>query len=252
MYINTSSKEMMELSVCEALNINKEELGDLLETCYNKFQKDHHVFIIDNQYDYFYDFVKKHLCMNIDYVMFTHLSRRLDDSKCSNCLKDVLLDKSLGLFLKSYGITFEYDEYLKLFIDNHEVDLNNDYYLNQRLYDDYSLKGFMFSDVLDIDSYQYGSEIINLLDKYADIVDDFIDKSIFYQFNYLVPLDKVYFDNYDELNDIDKQYHIIVKTLQRLYFYRYDQDFIYEDEEYIGIYEKYILKEDELLSKREL
>ena len=45
------------------------------------------------------------------------------------------------------------------------------------------------------------------------MIDDFIDKSPFYQFEYLVPIDEVYFENYEELSYQDKQHHIIVKSL---------------------------------------
>ena len=255
MYINTSSKAFMELSVCEALNINKEELSEILETCYNMFQKDHHVFIIDNQYDYFFDYVKNHLCKEIDQVLFIHLSRRLDKCNDGKSLKDVLIsDTILSSFLKNYGISFKYDEYIRLFIDDCEIDLNelNNYtyeYLKERFSHDYSFKGYMFNQC--IDEHINGPELLGYLDYFKDISDDFIDKSIFYQFDYLVPLDKVYFDNYDELSDIDKQYHIVVKVLQRLYFDKYDSQFNDDDNEVMGIVDDY-LEDKYLLNKSKL
>lgn len=108
MYINTHSKDGLITSMLEVLNIRNSELDELLETCYEKFQKNHHVFILDNQYDYFFDFVKQHLCKKIDQVLFTHISRRLDNSNISCGLKEVLSqESSLKLFLEKHGITFK-------------------------------------------------------------------------------------------------------------------------------------------------
>ena len=84
MYINTTLQIMMVKSICEALNICKDDLNDLLDICYIEFQKERSVIILDDQYDYFMDYVKKHLCINIDYVNFYHLSRRLNDNKDDN------------------------------------------------------------------------------------------------------------------------------------------------------------------------
>ena len=78
MYINTTTIDLIEQSVYDSLNINKQELDDLLEECYNLLQNDHHVFMLDEQYDFFNEYVRNHIVEEIDKVMFIHLSRRLD------------------------------------------------------------------------------------------------------------------------------------------------------------------------------
>ena len=58
MYINTRSYQDMKISICEVLNIDDKQLDDLLENCYQQFQVNHPVFILDDQYHYFLDYVK--------------------------------------------------------------------------------------------------------------------------------------------------------------------------------------------------
>ena len=66
MYINTRSYQDMKISICEVLNIDDKQLDDLLENCYQQFQVNHPVFILDDQYHYFLDYVKKHLIVDLD------------------------------------------------------------------------------------------------------------------------------------------------------------------------------------------
>lgn len=61
------------------------------------------------------------------------------------------------------------------------------------------------------------------------IIDAFIEKSKFSELAYLVPLNEITFDDYDNLSEQEKQYHIVAKVLQRLYSYKYDEDFIGDD-----------------------
>ena len=101
MYINTRSYQDMKISICEVLNIDDKQLDDLLENCYQQFQVNHPVFILDDQYHYFLDYVKKHLIVDLNEILFIHLSRRLDDDNNSYNLIDVLTkDTSLSAFLK--------------------------------------------------------------------------------------------------------------------------------------------------------
>ena len=84
---------------------------------------------------------------------------------------------------------------------------------------------------------------------YDEFIDEFIRKSTFYQFEYLVPLEQIYFDNYEDLSNDDKQCHIIIKTLQRLYFCKYDPLFNEEDNPTIGIIDNITLSEKYLINK---
>ena len=255
MYINTHSKDGLITSMLEVLNIRNSELDELLETCYEKFQKNHHVFILDNQYDYFFDFVKQHLCKKIDQVLFTHISRRLDNSNISCGLKEVLSqESSLKLFLEKHGITFKCAQDIQLLIDGqvYVYDENKfvERYLKQRLTLDYDLKGYVFKDGVASELYEDVPDIINYLDNMVEISDDYIENSTCFQFVYVTPIENIYFEGYDELDFQEKQYHIVTKALQRLYFYRYDESFIQEEENFIGLNEGCILDEKQLIEKK--
>ena len=226
MYINTRSYQDMMQSVCEVLNINNNQLDDLLEGCYQRFQVNHPVFILDNQYHYFLDYIKDHLVVDIDEILFVHLARRLNTDSDNNgySLIDVLVnDTALSNFLKKYGLTFKYEQYIRMFKDNVEIDL----------FDDNEISNYL--------RYRFGY-----------IIDDFIEHSKLYKFEYLVPTDKIWFENYEELNYKEKQYHLIVKVLQRLYANKYEKNVFDDDNPVIGIKDNISLKEDLLISKIEI
>ena len=259
MYIDTTSIDLIEKSICQILDIDKHELDDLLVECYNRLQNNHRVFMLDEQYDFFCEYVRNHIVKEIDCVMFIHLSRRLDEDNNGYGLDYVLThETSLSQYLKQYGITFQYDDYIKMYIHDKEVVIEDDYSgrnLKQRLgytFKDYALSGFAFCENMTNNEYYEiaigGPEFFGYLYPYFDddtMIDQFINKSIFYQFVYLIPIDEVEFDGYEELNNQDKQYHIIVKTLQRLYFYKYEPDFVNEMSVIIksknNISEKYLI-----------
>ena len=269
MYIKTSSQQLIQQSICEVLNINKEEIDDLLETSY-KFQKDHSIFILDDQYDYFMDYVKEHLCINIDYVSFYHLSRRLNDNKGDNGynLDNVLCnDTSLSRFLKRYGFTFKHDQYIRMYLNEKEINLNesNDYssiFLRQILgynYQDYSFKGFAFSDAIEkneiYEIVKDGPELFGYLFSFIDsdaLLEEFQSNSKYYKVEYQVPIDQIYFENYEELTNEEKQYHIVVKSLQRLYAYKYDSVDYDDDNPVIGMIDDLTLGSQYLVSKTEI
>lgn len=267
MYINTATKETMEKSICEVLNINHKELDDLLEDCYNKTQANHRIMILDDQYDYFQSYVKEHLTKDIDQILFVHLSRRINgdnDDNGYNFVDLLVKENSLSTYLKGYGITFKYDKYIRMFIHNKEVNLsgNDEYaykYLKQRFgytFQDYSFTGFAFIDGLEDNDYyemtKGGPELLGYFypfDMNDCLIDDFIVRSTFYQYVYLVPIQDIYFDNYDELSNQEKQYHILVKTLQRLYFYKYDSLFNENDNVVMGIINNNTLSHRYLIDK---
>ena len=270
MYINTTLQIMMVKSICEALNICKDDLNDLLDICYIEFQKERSVIILDDQYDYFMDYVKKHLCINIDYVNFYHLSRRLNDNKDDNgySLDKVLCnDTSLSRFLKRYGFTFKYDQYIRMYLNEKEINLSelNDYssiFLKQVLgsnYQDYSFRGFEFSDAIEkneiYEIVKDGPELFGYLFSFVnsdELLEDFISNSKFYKFEYLVPIEQIYFENYEELTNEEKQYHIVVKALQRLYAYKYDSVDYDDDNPVIGMIDDLTLDSQYLVSKTEI
>lgn len=266
MYINTRSYQDMKISICEVLNIDDKQLDDLLENCYQQFQVNHPVFILDDQYHYFLDYVKKHLIVDLNEILFIHLSRRLDNDNNSYNLIDVLTkDNALSAFLKRYGITFKYDNIIKVFKDNSEIDLSSDdeisNYLRYRfgyVIKDYSIKGYAFNDALNNnDNYeiiQVGPELFQFIYNFADenLIDDFIENSKLYQFEYLLSFDQIWFENYEELNDQEKQYHLVVKVLQRLYAYKYENTIYDDDNPIIGIKNNQTIKDNSLILKIEI
>lgn len=268
MYINTRSKEQIEESICKVLNISIKELDDLLVDCYNKFQKDHQVFIMDNQYDYFYEFIKEHQCKIIDKVLFIHLGRRLKDDHDDNGYNFVdLLSKetSLSKYMKDYDVYFEYDKYIKMFVDHKEMMLeeqSNIYsysYLRDRFgyrYKDFGFKGYIFADEMkNSDIYhihEQGPEFFGHLFLFMNndkMSDEFYEKSDYYQLEYLVPIDMICFDDFYELNNQDKQRHMIVRCLQRLYEYKYDFDMIKSENRIVGIADNMNLSDCFLVNK---
>ena len=269
MYINTTSQQLIQKSIYEVLNINNEEIDDLLETSY-KFQKDHSIFILDDQYDYFMKFVKEHLSVSIDYVSLYHLSRRLNNSEDDNgySLIGTLCNNTLlSRFLKKYGLTFKYDEYIKMYLNGEEIKLDNvdDYYtvfLRQIFgyeYQDYSFKCFVCNDAIEKNEYyeilKDGPQLFGYLFSFIDsdaLLEEFQSNSKYYKVEYQVPIDQIYFENYDDLTNQEKQYHIVVKALQRLYAYKYDTVEFDDDNPVIGMIDNQTLDSKYLVSKQEL
>lgn len=265
MHIITRSCQEMRSSICEILNIVDNDIDILFELCFNKYQKDCPIFILDNQYDYFMEYVKEHLSKDIDKVLFFHLARRLNnvDDNGYNLVDILIKDTSLSRFLMKYGLTFKYDQHIKILKDGQEIDLNkfDDYTYNHLRYRfgyNYNIKGYAFGDELENNiNYEIaksGPEFLSCLYPFVegDLMDDFIDNSKFYKFEYLVPIEMIEFENYEELNNKDKKYHMIVKTLQHLYTYKYDKLDFNNDNITLGIKNNQILESKDLISKKEI
>lgn len=269
MYINTKTRKSIEESICQALDITIKDIDDLLVECYFRFEKDHQIFFLDDQYDFFKTYIRKHLKQVVDSVLFIHLSRRLDGDTNDNTynLADILIENtSLSSYLKKYGLTFKHNQYIRMFVCGQEVNLeNNEYeydYLKRRFgyYQKDSIDGYAFADGIENSKFYEiavgGPELFGhlyLFDVDDDsIIDEFILKSTFYQYEYLMPIDEVYFENYEELSNQEKQYHILIKALQRLYFYKYDFEFNTDDNTIITIKGNKRLTGDSLLNKIEL
>lgn len=167
--------------------------------------------------------------------------------------------------VKKYGITFKYDGVIRIFKNNLEIDLLNDdevcNYLRYRfgyVIKDYSIKGYAFGDALNNnDNYemiQAGPELFQFIYNFVDddLIDDFIENSKLYQFDYLLPFNQIWFENYEELNDQERQYHLVVKVLQRLYAYKYENMIFDDDNPVIGIKNNQTIKENSLISKIEV
>lgn len=270
LYINTSTKETTELSVLEILNITNNELYSLLDDCYQKFDAGHQIFILDDQYDFFYSFVKEHMKEVLDEVMFIHLSRRIDDGDYNGYgLIDMLTkDNTLSSFLREYGISFKLmDNQIKIYVNDQEVDIKDkESYGYKKLQQKIDLKydiefsGYTLKhDINKLREYSVlmeGPDILSFLFLLGvddnQIIDTFTEKSHFYQLEYVVPLDQITIDDYEDLDDQEKQYHLVVKAIQRLYLYKYDKDFIGEDCSILRMKDNQILDSKYLINKVKL
>lgn len=240
MYINTRSKDCIEESLCQILNISINKLYSIIEECYNLFQRDHHVFVIDDQFDFFYRFIEKYQVKDIDKVLLIHLSRRLKNDKDNQgySFVNILIENTfLSEFFKRYGITFQYDKRINMYVNDKEIYLDHDnksysyYYLRNRFgyhYQDFNFKGYMFGDNLEnseiYNLHKEGPEFFGYLFLFTDdqLIDDFYRQSDYYKFEYLVPIDMINFEDDKIVSNVEKQRHIIVSCLQRLYNYVYD------------------------------
>lgn len=239
MHIHTNDIQSMEASICEALNIDLTELNHVLEECYAAIEKDHKIIILDHQYEFFQSYVNNHLMTKIDDIAFYHLSRRLkgsNDDHGYNLIDLLTKPTALSDFLHTYGLSFQYEGHIKLFLHEKEVDLKQDYdyayqYLRDRFgytYQDFSMKGFAFCDCLaENDVYASASSGPQLLNYFyvfmedEQLLEDYEQQSTFTLLEYLIPIENVCFEDYEDLTVQEKQEHMVVKTLQHLYNHKY-------------------------------
>lgn len=268
MHINTRTRQEMIQSICRIFNMNHEQFQHLLITLYQKFEKDRRVLILDDQYDYLKEYICQRQRETIDKVSFFHLSRRLKDCQDDNGypLKDVLMkcEKVKNFFLQ-YHISFQDDQQrIHIYKDQQEILLENhhDYtirYLKERLdhtHQDNSIKGYAFEECLKFNEmyevYRNGPEILHALQLLLGVdtlLDDFYQQSQYTLYEYLVPIDDIYFEDYDDLTNHEKQLHILIKTIQRLYddqFHHQNSDF---ENPIMGMIDNHILDKKYLIQK---
>lgn len=272
LYINTATKETMEASIYKILGITNTQLEELFHNCYKRYQENQRVFILDDLYDYLKSYVETHMKQSLDEVIFYHFSRRLnneEDDYGYNLAHVLTKDTSLSRILNTYGITFQYDKQkLHMYVNQCEIDFDQstDYpyiYLKQRFdkdFKDFSIGGFVFMEEIEYSSFYEiasgGPEFFGYLYEFLEdddaLIDEFINLSSFYRFEYVVPLKDIYFDDYEDLNALEKQCHMIVKTLQRLYFYKYDAQFNEDDNMVIKMVDQKDLSDAYLVHKIKL
>lgn len=244
MHIKTTSYQSILDSLCTELELDEQVILDIVDSGYYLFQQDHQILYIDDLYECYFNIVKKKFKGNIDKVSFYSISRRLNDTdNYGLSLLELLTEEnSFSNFLKAYGLTFKYNKEIEMYINGNKVDIPDDEkykpYLKYRFSYDYSFKGYAFGDQLmnnDIlERVKYGPEFFGHLYEYIDnddeIIDNYYKQSKLYKFEYLVPINDIYFENYEELANEEKQYHILAMMMLRLYFYKYDNDFVKTDE----------------------
>ena len=268
MQLNTTSYQDILKSICSLLELNEQAILDIIDSGYYMFQQEKQILYIDELYECYFNIVKKNFKGNIDKVPFYIISRRLNDTDNDGLSLLELLtgENSFSNFLKEYGLTFEFDKVIEMYVKGNKVDIPEEskykHYLKYRFEYDYSFKGYAFTDQLInneiIEKVKYGPEFFCYLYEYVDnddeIIDTYFEKSKLYRFEYLVPINEIYFENYEELPSEQKQYHIVAMMMLRLYFYKYDRNFAEIDElnPLMVVVEHKSLSSEYLVNKTEL
>ena len=241
MYLDTHSKEGMTNSVCKILGVSYNQIKELFN--YSAFLSQTKSYFDKGIFnDELNKFILKHqIKENVDYILFFHLTRRLNNSSMDfsgKNLKELLLtDNEISSFLKNHNVEFKFNgEYIDIYYNKKLIQLkegleSNIPYLKSRLghfkyRKDYCFNGFAFKDLLYRNDYAknlfYGPEFITVIWDFLNcptIKIDYFKNSKYFCYEYLVPIKNVYFDEVDSLNTSKKAQYLINKILNRLFDY---------------------------------
>lgn len=268
-FIDTNTKESTEKSICQYFNVDPIVLHQL----FYKISLGEKPKLKE-----YINFIQKYKNnKRIDYVLFNHLSRRLNSSNEYNGVENLrellTTENAISCFLNEHSISFELtDEHIGMKYKGKDILLEEDYRtkasrLKVRLgyikgYLDYCVNGFLFKEFLN-GNYYYRSlhdapEFISDLGYYFNdktIVEDYKSNSQFYCFQYNIPLPKIQFDalNLDtKIVEDDKEVILLILVLDWLYFSNYNN---YCDNDNVvirlldsdRIEEKYFIKKEKLV-----
>ncbi len=277
MYIDTHTKMSMEHSICNYLRIVPAELNRLFDKALQAAQT-------ERWFDWciFDEIINKFVASKIpshnyiDQILFYHLSRRLDSEyECNSGsnLFDLLTTKnSVSNFLREHDVEFIPDEgRLELLYKGRKVSFNDSMdssipYLKSRLGHnhfraDYCFNGFMLKDLIYRNTYaralfgapEFIESLGNFLNR-TDLLNDYLEKSTYYCFEYKVPLHKVLFDEEEKPSDSSKPLYLINRVLHRLFEY-YTTDLRYmsdHDNPIIRLMDDDTMLETYFISKEEI
>ena len=241
MYIDTHTKNSMEKSICEYLGVTEDVLYGLFEYAGSEAQQDKYL-DGDKLNRVFDEFIVEYLPQNpIDEILFFHLGRRLNsvgNNYKGNNLFDLLsTNNEMTIFLKEHEVEFSVcDGHLELIYRGEKISLSDTFkehvpylrwrlgYVPERI--DFCFNGFMLKDLLYRNNYARElydvPEFIGVLAtflKRRDIGTDYFDNSKYYCFEYCLPLEKVMFDERDNLTEDEKKKYLLNQVLNRLYEY---------------------------------
>lgn len=231
----------MVQEVCNYFSIIIKELSLLFEKA-GKESQEEHWFNGDIFNKIINDFIyAKMPNASINQILFFHLSRRLNSTSGMHVgknLYDILSTKNeVSEFLKKHEVEFaSVDGYLELLYKGKIVTLEDSFrdhvpYMRWRLGQnknriDYCFNGFMLKDLLYKNNYARDlyktPEFIGVLASFlnrADIVGDYYENSKYYCFEYCVSLEKVLFDDDENLSFKGKQKYLLNQVFHRLYDY---------------------------------
>lgn len=269
MIIDTKSKEGIENSLSEYLDISKVELYGYIDYASKMAHQKELMFdevIFENKIaDIFFDL---HPDEKIEELYTYHLSRRLCQDNSFLNLKALLLEDSpVSNFLRNFDITFkEFDSHPILFYKNIEVDLSKDLsteacYLKKRLgyfnEDDYCYNGFAFRDLLMRNYYasELNScpEIINILSKYLgnkNLIREYYNNSQYYCFTYKLKISDLIFDGREGLNNEEKiDYFLTLSCLRLLYYMENKRNLFDDDNPIVRLADNFNISASEFVSK---
>ena len=241
MFIDTHSRETMMYGICNYFNLTIKELSLLFEKARKESQKEYY---FDG--DIFNDIINNFIDVKmpnipINEILFFHLSRRLDSTSSDyigkNLYELLTTENEVSIFLKNHDVEFTpIDKHLELVYKGKKVSLTDSFrdnvpYLRWRLgYNenriDYCFNGFMLKDLLYKNNYARDlykiPEFIGILSSFlkrADIVENYYINSKYYCFEYCLPLEKVLFDDDENLSFKEKQKYLLNRIFHRLYEY---------------------------------
>ena len=187
----------------------------------------------------------------IDEISFFHLSRRLNnciDDYNGNNLMDLLTTVNpLSQFLKEHQVQFQRENNHLVLIHRGKIKPLNETYDSDVLYlrgrlgynvnrEDFCFNGFAFKDLLYKNDYArqlyFAPEFIGILSQYLhspSICNDYLEQSSYYCYEYLIPMDKIIFDDFQTTSQSRKSVYLINRVLNRLSDYdSYHIDYIYD------------------------
>lgn len=277
MYIDTHTKNSMELSICDYLEIVPSELNRLFDKANKAAQTDMYFdcCIFDEIInDFIASKISSHDC--IDQILFYHLGRRLNSEHECNVgdnLFDLLTTQNLfSTFLREHDVEFIPAEgCLELLYRGKKVLFNNTMesstaYLKSRLGHgrlraDYCFNGFMLKDLIYRNMYArflFGApEFIGVLGNFlhrTDLLNDYLENSTYYCFEYKVHLHKVLFDEEEKLSNSSKPLYLINRVLHRLFeYYTTDIRYMFDhDNPIIRLMDDDTMLEQYFISKEEI
>lgn len=241
MYIDTHSRVAMEYSICDYLGVTKVELLTIFDIASKAAQREYYL-DGDKLNQVINDFIDSYMPSTpIDQILFFHLTRRLNAAQnnfIGTNLADLLTtENAMSDFLKKHDVEFSGNNgHLDLFYKGNLVSLERTYeenvpYLRSRFgynkgREDFCFNGFLLKDLLYKNSYARElsdvPEFIGVLAtflKRRDIGTDYYENSTYYCFEYCIPIEKVLFDDDENLSYDEKQKHLINQILHRLYDY---------------------------------
>ena len=276
MYIDTHKKDTIQNSEYEIFNIEDKELKEL----FMKAERESYtgIYTDGNKLDKILDeFIENRMSdKNINQILFFHLGRRINSScnylEGKNLFELLLKENEMSLFLKNHEIKFELNNgHLNLYYREKLISLEDNLdrhvsYLKWRLgYNsnciDYCFNGFVFRDLILKNHYARSlydaPEFLSVLSeflKYPFLKEDYFNNSKYYCFEYLVPIDKIYFDDNEKISKLEKQKYLLNRVLNRLYEYcikesKYMFDY---DNPIIRLSDYDVMQEEYFISKEEI